>query len=60
MAKQLRRDMSNNVIGGVCSGLAKYLDIDPIAVRLAFLLAFLFWGIGPLIYIIMWLLVPSE
>ena len=60
MAKQLRRDMSNNVIGGVCSGLAKYLDIDPIAVRLAFLLAFLFWGIGPVIYIIMWLLVPSE
>lgn len=60
MAKQLRRDLSNNVLGGVCSGLAKYLDIDPIAVRIAFLLAFFFWGIGPLIYLIMWLVVPAE
>ena len=48
----LRRNSENRVFAGVCSGLADHLGLDAIAVRLAFVAAFLFFGSGPLIYII--------
>lgn len=60
MEKKLTRNMDNKVLGGVCSGLAEYMDIDPVAVRLAFVLSTLFWGIGPILYLIMWLVVPTK
>lgn len=60
MEKQLRRNTDDKVLGGVCSGLANYMDVDPVAVRLAFVLGTLFWGIGPLIYLVMWLIVPAK
>lgn len=48
------------MIAGVCSGLAKYLDVDPTAIRLAFvLLLFLALG-GFWIYIILWIIMPVE
>lgn len=48
------------MIAGVCSGLAKYLDVDPTAVRLAFvLLLFLALG-GFWIYVILWIIMPVE
>ena len=56
----LRRDLNNRVLGGVCSGLARHMDLDPTVIRLAFLLAAVFWGVGPLIYLIMWLVIPAE
>ena len=56
----LKRNTNNKIIGGVCSGLADFLGIDAVLVRLAFVLAFLFWGAGPIIYIILWLLMPGE
>ena len=34
MKKELRRDPNNKIIAGVCSGIAKYLDIDPVIIRL--------------------------
>ena len=57
--KKLYRDTSNCVIGGICSGLAAYFNISVILVRVLFLLAF-FWGVGFLIYIVMWLFVPKA
>ena len=60
MEKQLRRDPNNKVLGGVCAGLANYMDIDPVAVRHAFVLGTLFWGVGPIAYLNMWLIVPVE
>ena len=56
----LRRDRKNAVLGGVCAGLAKYLNIDTLLIRLAFMFAFLWAGVGPLLYLILWLLVPAE
>jgi phage shock protein PspC (stress-responsive transcriptional regulator) len=48
------------MIAGVCSGLAKYLDVDPTAIRLAFvLLLFLALG-GFWIYVILWIIMPIE
>ena len=34
MKKELRRDPNNKIVAGVCSGIAKYLDIDPVIIRL--------------------------
>ena len=56
----MKRDMKNAVIGGVCAGIANHLNIDPVIIRIAFVLGFIFLGIGPLIYIILWLLMPVE
>jgi len=40
MKKELRRDPNNKIIAGVCSGIAKYLDIDPVIIRLIWLQRF--------------------
>lgn len=58
--KEIRRSMDNKVIAGVCGGLGEYLNIDPIILRLLFVLAFLFALSGGLIYIISWIIIPSE
>lgn len=47
---------SNSQIAGVCAGLAEHFDIEPFWVRLAFVLAFLFWGVGVISYLILWVI----
>ncbi len=58
--KRLYRSRDNRMLGGVCGGLAEYFNIDPTLVRLAFLLLFLAAGSGPLLYLVMWIIVPEE
>lgn len=58
--KEIRRSMDNKVIAGVCGGLGEYLNIDPIILRLLFVLAFLFALSGGLIYIISWIIIPAN
>ncbi len=60
MSKKLYRLEEDKIIGGVCSGLAEYLDIDSSIVRIAFLLIFFFGGSGLLIYFIMWIIIPAK
>jgi len=56
--KRLYRNKSDVMIAGVCSGLGKYLDLDPTAIRLAFVLL-LFVGLGGLwIYLVLWIIMP--
>ena len=55
--KRLFRDPDNKMLGGVCSGLAAYFDIDITLCRVLFLIA-LFSGFGFLAYIILWIAVP--
>jgi phage shock protein C len=57
--KRLYRSRSERMIAGVCGGLAEYFGIDPTLVRLAFIVA-LFYGPGPLAYLIMMIVVPEE
>lgn len=57
--KRLFRDENDKVLGGVCSGLANYFNIDVVIVRIIFVIL-LFSGIGFLTYIIMWVAVPSS
>lgn len=58
--KRLFRDRSNRMVGGVASGLAAYLDIDPVLVRVGFVLGAFANGIGILGYLILWVLVPQR
>ncbi len=61
MEKRLTRDEDNRIIAGVCSGLAKYLNTDPSAVRLvAVVLLFITGGGIILAYIALAVIVPSE
>lgn len=56
---QFYRNPNDKFIGGVCSGLANYLDVDPAVVRLLFAI-FGFGGWGFLIYIALWIFVPAK
>ncbi|MBQ9531535.1 MAG: PspC domain-containing protein [Eubacterium sp.] len=58
--KKLYKDKSNEMISGVCSGIAKYFDIDPTIVRLIWACAILFAGTGVLAYIICAIIIPDE
>ncbi|MEZ4938411.1 MAG: PspC domain-containing protein [Crocinitomicaceae bacterium] len=58
--RRVFRDTDNSVIGGVCSGIARYFDVDPILIRLAFALLFFGFGTGVLLYIILWIIIPEP
>lgn len=58
--RRLFRDPDERVIGGVCSGLAAYFDIDTVWVRLAMFLLIFFGGISLWVYIIMWIIIPRA
>ena len=58
--KRLFRDENNKVIGGVCSGLANYFNMDVVVVRVIFLLMFFSVGFGLIPYLILWFAVPSS
>lgn len=57
--KRLYRDVENGSIAGVCTGLANYLAIDPVIVKITFILL-LFLGFGGLSYIVLWIVVPNA
>lgn len=58
--KRFFRNPEDKVIGGVCSGISSYFDIDPIWLRLAFGLSIIFAGTGILLYIILWFIIPEA
>lgn len=59
-AKKLFRDSDDRMIGGVASGIAAYFGVASIWVRLFFVLSTLIWGFGPLVYFILWLVMPEA
>ena len=60
MKKRLYKDHSDKKLCGVCSGIAKYFDIDPTLVRLAWTLLAVCAGSGVLTYIICAIVFPDE
>ncbi len=58
--KHLYRSHSNRVLGGVCGGLGHYFNIDAVLIRLVWLLLILFGGVGLILYLIAWLIIPLE
>ena len=57
--KRVYRSKKNRMLGGVCGGIAEYFGIDPVLVRLLFLLLFFMGFVGIIIYIVAWLLIPE-
>jgi len=60
MENRLYRSSDDKMIAGVCGGLARYLRIDAILVRLFFLVLGIASGVGIPVYLIMWVIVPYE
>ncbi len=60
MRDRLYRSRRIKVFGGVAGGLAQYFNIDPIIVRILFVVFTLMHGMGLVLYIILWIVVPEE
>ena len=60
MQVRLSRSSSERMVAGVCGGLAEYFNIDPVIVRLIFVLVTLTSGLGLLIYLLLWMIMPRD
>lgn len=60
MNKKLYRSRNDRMLAGVAGGLAEYFGIDPVLMRVIFILVFFLGGGGLLAYIILWIVVPEE
>lgn len=56
----LTRSIDDRVIAGVCGGLATYLGVDTVWVRLGFILGTLFWGVGLIVYALLWITLSEQ
>ncbi|GAB4204617.1 MAG: PspC domain-containing protein [Bacteroidia bacterium] len=60
MKKRFYRNPDDKVLGGVCSGIATYFDIDPLWIRLAWAIMFFVFGSGFLFYLLLWIIIPEA
>jgi len=60
MHHKLYRSRTDEILGGVCGGLGDYFGIDSNLIRLIFVILALVNGVGVLIYLALWLIVPRE
>jgi len=58
--KRLYRSNTHKVIGGVAGGLGDYLDIDPVLIRIVFVVALFFGGVGLFAYVVAWIIIPEQ
>ncbi len=58
--RRLYRDTDNSVLGGVCSGLGAFFNLDPIILRVLFMVFVFAGGISILLYLVLWIIVPPA
>ena len=58
--KRLYRSRTHRVIGGVAGGIGEYFDVDPVLVRILFIVTLFAGGSGLLAYIIAWIIIPEQ
>jgi len=58
--KRLFRNVEDRMLGGVCSGLGAYFNVDTVWVRIAFLIALVFAGGSILVYLVLWIVIPPA
>ena len=58
--KAVRRDPERRLIGGVCAGIARYFGVDPLPIRIAFVVATAAGGFGAVVYVLCLVLIPAE
>ena len=57
--RRIYRDPDNRILGGVCSGMGAYWQIEPWIFRVIFII-FIFGAVGPIIYLILWIVIPEA
>ncbi|MBR2965130.1 MAG: PspC domain-containing protein [Clostridia bacterium] len=60
MQKKLYKSNTDKKLDGVCAGIGEYFDVDPTVIRLLWVLAVLFAGVGVLAYIIAAIIMPRK
>jgi len=60
MPKRLYRSGKGRVVAGICGGLADYFDIDPLLIRIVFIILALTGGLGIILYLAAWLIIPGQ
>jgi phage shock protein C len=58
--RQVRRSHDERVIAGVCGGIGRYLGVDPVLLRIAFIVLALANGLGLIAYVVAWVAIPEE
>jgi len=58
--RRLYRSGKDKILGGVCGGIAEYLGVDPVIIRLIWVISVFAWGFGILAYIIAWIIIPRN
>ena len=58
--RKLSRSTTDRRIAGVCGGLANYLTVDPVVLRIIFLISLVFGGLGFWAYLVIWLVAPED
>jgi phage shock protein PspC (stress-responsive transcriptional regulator) len=58
--KRLLRPREGRMLAGVCIGLADYFGVDVNLIRLGFGIFTVFWGLGALVYVLAWVVLPEE
>ena len=58
--RRIYRDPDNRILGGVCGGMGIYLNIDPVILRIIFVIILFGFGVGLLIYLVLWIVIPEA
>ena len=56
----VRRSRSERLLAGVCGGVGRYLGVDPVLLRIAFIILALANGLGVIAYVVAWVAIPEE
>jgi phage shock protein C len=60
MKKKLYLSSRGKILAGVCTGLGEYFEIDPVLIRALFIVILFSGGIGAMLYVVLWLIMPKE
>lgn len=58
--KRLFRSKKDRLLGGVCGGIGKFIGMDPVIIRLIWAGLFFAFGVGFILYILSWIIIPME
>ena len=58
--RRIYRSEENRIFAGVCGGFGEYFNIDPVIIRLVWILFVMAGGSGIILYIIAWLIIPKQ
>jgi phage shock protein C len=58
--RKLYRSRTNRKLAGICGGLGRYFNVDATLLRVLFVLLAVLGGSGLVLYLVLWIIIPSE